>query len=150
MVSKGRDKRPQFNALIKDANSRRFDLIACWSVDRLGRSLRDLVDFLAEIHAKKVGLYLHQQGGRYLHAWWEGTVPDGWRVRGVRAVHDRGTQQGGPTAGQGARKDARTPRAMSSTVVDAVKALRASGMGMLAIARQLGIGTGTVQRIVSP
>jgi hypothetical protein len=39
---------------------------------------------------------------------------------------------------------------MSSTVVDAVKALRASGMGMLAIARQLGIGTGTVQRIVSP
>jgi len=60
--AKGRDKRPQFDKLIKDAISRRFDLIACWSVDRLGRSLRDLVDFLAEIHAKKVGLYLHQQG----------------------------------------------------------------------------------------
>jgi DNA invertase Pin-like site-specific DNA recombinase len=33
-----------------------------WSVDRLGRSLQDLVGFLSEIHALKVDLYLHQQG----------------------------------------------------------------------------------------
>jgi DNA invertase Pin-like site-specific DNA recombinase len=38
-----------------------FELIAAWSVDRLGRSLQHLVAFLSELHAKDVGLYLHQQ-----------------------------------------------------------------------------------------
>lgn len=60
--AKGRDKRPQFDALCKDAAKRKFDLIMAWSVDRLGRSLQDLIGFLAEIHALKVDLYLHQQG----------------------------------------------------------------------------------------
>ena len=33
-----------------------------WSVDRLGRSLQDLVGFLSELHALRIDLYLHQQG----------------------------------------------------------------------------------------
>ena len=41
--AKGRDKRPQFDALLKAAVQREFDLVAAWSVDRLGRSLQDLV-----------------------------------------------------------------------------------------------------------
>jgi len=60
--AKGRDQRPEFDRLLKDASRKKFDLIASWSVDRLGRSLQDLVAFLSEIHAKKVDLYLHQQG----------------------------------------------------------------------------------------
>jgi DNA invertase Pin-like site-specific DNA recombinase len=60
--SKSRDKRPAFDRLLKDAAKRRFDLIIAWSVDRLGRSLQDLIGFLSEIHALKVDLYLHQQG----------------------------------------------------------------------------------------
>src|ERR1700739_4772911 len=60
--AKGRDKRPQFDALCRDATKRQFGVIMVWSVDRLGRSLRDLVAFLAEIHALRVDLYLHQQG----------------------------------------------------------------------------------------
>jgi hypothetical protein len=39
-----------------------FDMVAAWSVDRLGRSLIDLLDFLRELHAKGVDLFLHQQG----------------------------------------------------------------------------------------
>jgi DNA invertase Pin-like site-specific DNA recombinase len=39
-----------------------FDVVMAWSVDRLGRSLQDLVGFLSEIHALKIDLYLHQQG----------------------------------------------------------------------------------------
>ncbi len=58
--AKGREKRPGLDALLKDAARRKFDLIAAWSVDRLGRGLEDLVDFLAEIHALAVDLYLHQ------------------------------------------------------------------------------------------
>src|SRR6185312_3773302 len=47
--------------LVKDAIRRRFDVIAAWSVDRLGRSLQDLVAFLGDVHGAGVDLYLHQQ-----------------------------------------------------------------------------------------
>ena len=60
--AKGRDKRPGFDRLHKDAARRRFDVVMSWSVDRLGRSLQGLVTFLQEIHALGVELYLHQQG----------------------------------------------------------------------------------------
>src|SRR5438874_561728 len=58
---KGRDCRPQLDRILKGAARREFDVIAAWSVDRLGRSLQHLVSFLADIHASKIDLYLHQQ-----------------------------------------------------------------------------------------
>ena len=60
--SKGRDKRPAFDALHKAAARREFDMVMAWSVDRLGRSLQDLISFLSEVHAAGVDLFLHQQG----------------------------------------------------------------------------------------
>ena len=60
--AKGRDKRPQFDALCRDAAKRQFDVVMAWSVDRLGRSLQDLVGFLSELHALGIDLFLHQQG----------------------------------------------------------------------------------------
>jgi len=60
--AKGRDKRPAFDALCRDATKRQFDVVMAWSVDRLGRSLQDLVTFLSEIHALGIDLFLHQQG----------------------------------------------------------------------------------------
>src|ERR1043166_3482205 len=60
--AKGRDKRPAFDALHRAAARREFDIVMAWSVDRLGRSLKDLVAFLSELHALKVDLFLHQQG----------------------------------------------------------------------------------------
>jgi DNA invertase Pin-like site-specific DNA recombinase len=60
--AKGRNGRPAFDALCRDAARRQFDVIMAWSVDRLGRSLQDLVGFLSEIHALGIDLFLHQQG----------------------------------------------------------------------------------------
>jgi DNA invertase Pin-like site-specific DNA recombinase len=60
--AKGKDKRPEFDAIHKAAARREFDIVMAWSVDRLGRSLQDLVGFLSEIHAAGVDLFLHQQG----------------------------------------------------------------------------------------
>ena len=60
--AKGRDKRPGYDALLTGIARREFDMIAAWSVDRLGRSLPHLVGFLGDIQAKGVDLYLHQQG----------------------------------------------------------------------------------------
>ena len=60
--AKGRDGRPEFDRLCRDAAKRQFELVMAWSVDRLGRSLQDLVGFLSELHALKIDLFLHQQG----------------------------------------------------------------------------------------
>ena len=60
--SKGRDKRPGYDALLKGVARRDFDMVMAWSVDRLGRSLPHLLTFLGDIQAKGVDLYLHQQG----------------------------------------------------------------------------------------
>ncbi len=59
--AKGRDKRPAFNKLLQDATRRKFDMVAAWSVDRLGRSMPDLVGFLGELQSLGVDLYLQQQ-----------------------------------------------------------------------------------------
>ncbi len=60
--AKGRERRPGFDALCTAVARREVDMVAAWSVDRLGRSLRDLVTFLGELQAKDVDLYLHVQG----------------------------------------------------------------------------------------
>jgi DNA invertase Pin-like site-specific DNA recombinase len=59
--SKGRDKRPAFDRLHKDAVRRRFDIVMAWSVDRISRTVKDLVAFLQELQAAKVDLYLYRQ-----------------------------------------------------------------------------------------
>src|SRR5271156_1091400 len=60
--TKGRDKRPGYDRLCCGVARREFDQVAAWSVDRLGRSLQELIALLSELHAKGVDLYLHQQG----------------------------------------------------------------------------------------
>ena len=59
--AKDRDKRPAFDRMLKAVTARRVDMVAAWSVDRLGRSLQHLVGFLAELQAVGCDLYLHQQ-----------------------------------------------------------------------------------------
>ncbi len=61
-VSGARDRRPAFDRLRRGIMRREFDMVAAWSVDRLGRSLQNLLVFLGELQAKGVHLYLHQQG----------------------------------------------------------------------------------------
>jgi DNA invertase Pin-like site-specific DNA recombinase len=60
--AKGRDQRPGLDAMMKAVNAREFDMVASWSVDRLGRSLTDLLSILQGLHEKGVGLFLYQQG----------------------------------------------------------------------------------------
>jgi DNA invertase Pin-like site-specific DNA recombinase len=60
--AKGRDKRPGLDAMLKAVNAREFDMVAAWSVDRVGRSLTDLLGILRSLHDKGTDLFLHQQG----------------------------------------------------------------------------------------
>jgi DNA invertase Pin-like site-specific DNA recombinase len=59
--AKGRDKRPGLDAMLKDANRRKFDIVMAWAIDRLGRSLIDLLRTIQDLEAVGVDLYLDQQ-----------------------------------------------------------------------------------------
>jgi DNA invertase Pin-like site-specific DNA recombinase len=125
-----------------------IDLVAAWSVDRLSRSLLDLVNFLGELHAKTVDLYLHQQG-------LDTGTPAGkamFRMMSVFAEFEREMIVERVKAGlKHAKAEGKVlgrPR-VSAAVEAKVVALRKQGRGMRAIARELGIGNCTVQRIVA-
>jgi len=148
--SKGRDKRPEFDQMQKDAVRRKFDMVLAWSVDRLGRSLQDLVSFLDELHSVKCDLYLHQQGV-------DTTTPAGkamFQMLGVFAEFERAMIQERVKAGLArARANGKVlGRAKVSKKIESqIRKMRKSTvppMGMLRIARTIGVGTGTVQRVL--
>jgi DNA invertase Pin-like site-specific DNA recombinase len=144
---KGRDKRPGFDALCKSITRKEFDMVASWSVDRLGRSLQDLIGFLAEINSKSIDLYLHQQG-------LDTSTPSGramFQMLGVFAEFERAMIQERVKAGlnrakmQG--KILGRPKVPESTE-QAILSLRESGKGIRKIASELGVGVGTVVRVI--
>src|SRR5262249_20439536 len=146
--AKSRDERPAMRRLMKGVGRRDFDMIAAWSVDRLGRSLQDLVGFLGELHAKGVHLYLHQQG-------LDTNTPAGramFQMLGVFAEFERALIQERVRAGLArARAEGKRlgrPEGPAQTEA-AVRTSRGQGKGIRTIARDLGIGVSTVQRIVA-
>ena len=150
--AKGRTGRPQLDALLKGVARKDYDIVASWSVDRLGRSLIDLVNMLQELHSTGVDLYLHQQGINT-------TTPAGkalFAMMGVFAEFERGMIQERVRAGlararaKGTKSGNAIGRPMVSTAVeDRIKELRADGMGMLRIAREARCGVSVVQRVVA-
>ncbi|WP_426410043.1 recombinase family protein [Bradyrhizobium ganzhouense] len=147
--AKGRDKRPGFDRLLRDATARKINLIAAWSVDRLGRSLQDLVGFLNELQALGCNLYLHQQA-------LDTTTPSGramFQMCGVFAEFERCMIRERVNAGL-ARAKASGIKLGRPTIAPAIekriRSLRAEGMGVLRIGRTLGIGTSAVQRVLGP
>lgn len=148
--AKGRDKRPEFDQMQKDAVRRKFNIVLAWSVDRLGRSVQDLISFLNELHTVGCDLYLHQQGV-------DTTTPAGkamFQMLGVFAEFERAMIQERVKAGlaRAKAKGVRLGRAKVSKEIEAqILELRDSTnppMGMLKIAQKLGVGTGTVQRVL--
>jgi DNA invertase Pin-like site-specific DNA recombinase len=145
--AKGRDKRPGLDAMLKAVNAREFDMVAAWSVDRLGRSLTDLLGILQSLHDKGVDLFLHQQGldtsttaGKAM-----------FQMLGVFAEFERGIIRERVNAGL-ARARAKGTKLGRRTVKPAVEArireLKADGMGILKIGRTVGVGTSVVQRVI--
>src|SRR5262245_7145936 len=59
--AKGRNQRPGLDRMLKDASKRRFDVVMTWAIDRLGRSLIDLLGTIQSLEASGVDLFLEQQ-----------------------------------------------------------------------------------------
>jgi DNA invertase Pin-like site-specific DNA recombinase len=146
--AKARSQRPAFAKMLQDATHRQFDVIAAWSVDRLGRSLQDLVTFLNEIKVLEIDLYLHQQA-------LDTATPVGramFNMCGVFAEFERSMIQERIKAGlararaQGKRLG-RPPHGVKMELK--IRKLYTKGMGMVKIGRTLGIGTSAVQRVLA-
>jgi len=144
--AKGRDKRPAFDALCKDASRRRFDIVMAWSVDRLGRSLQDLIGFLSELHALGIDLFLHQQGI-------DTTTPAGkamFQMMGVFAEFERAMIRDRVNSGLArARAEGKTlgrPK-LDERSTNAIRLALANGDSIRKVAMAYKVSVGTVHRI---
>lgn len=146
--TKSRQDRPALNAMMKSATQRKFDLVMCWSIDRLGRSLQHLVEILNELQSLKVDLMFLQQGldtssasGRMMFS-----------VFGALAEFERNLIRERVIAGQQRAKASGVklgrPSKMNDGMRNAIQILREKGMGIKQIAKQLGVGIGTVYSVI--
>jgi len=144
--AKGREGRPGLDQMLKDASKRRFDVVMSWAIDRLGRSLIDLLGTIQTLEACGVDLYLDQQSI-------DTTTPAGrlmFQVTGAFAEFERSMIRQRVHAGLKraveAGKTLGRPR-MDSAIEKRIQSQLKAGKGILKVARELGVGTGTVQRI---
>jgi DNA invertase Pin-like site-specific DNA recombinase len=148
--AKGREQRPAFDALWKDVTRKQFDVVMVWAVDRLGRSLAHLVNFLSEIHAKKVDLFIYQQGI-------DTTTPAGkalFGMMGVFSEFERSMIQERVKAGirrfrsNGRRWGRRTLQESDPDLCAKIHELRKEGRGMGVIGKVVGVSSRTVWRVL--
>lgn len=143
----GRDQRPGLDKLMQAVARREIEMVMAWSVDRLGRSLQNLVEFFGELHGKRVDLYLHQQGI-------DTSTPAGkalFQMMGVFAEFERvmirERVRSGLERARAQGKRLGRPRNENAKQRAAVTRLRQDGIGIGKIARELGVGVSYVQRI---
>lgn len=146
-VSGSKDSRPELNRLMADAKQRRFDAVCVWKLDRFGRSLRHLVNALADLESLGVSfislkdnLDLSTPSGRLM-----------FQIIGAMAEFERALIQERVRAGiRNARaKGKRIGRPSKPVDATAVARLRAAGLTWRAIADKLGVGVGTLYRVGS-
>jgi len=158
--AKGRDKRPAFDRLLKAVVRRKIDVVAAWSVDRLGRSLQDLIGFLGELNAAGVDLYLEKQAvdtttpaGRALFqmlgvfAEFERAIIQERIHAGLTRAREMGTKSGKPIGRpqiDGRKIDGRK---IDGRKIEQIRAELRKGTGILKTARLIGVGVSTVQWI---
>jgi DNA invertase Pin-like site-specific DNA recombinase len=144
--AKGRNQRPGLDALLKDASRGRFNVVLAWALDRLGRSLLDLLDTLGELETVGVALVLHQQAI-------DTTTAAGrmfFQVTGAFAEFERAMIRSRVKAGleRARARGVRLGRPRTGAKVEAViRARLARGDGIKKVAKALGVGNGTVARI---
>ncbi len=143
-VSGSKESRPQLNRLMSDAYRRRFDAILVWKIDRFGRSLKHLVNALADLGAYGVAfvslrdnLDLSTPSGRLM-----------FQIIGAMAEFERALIQERVKAGlrNAQAKGRRLGRPRRIVDASRIAALRASGTSWRAISREMGVGLATLYR----
>lgn len=146
-VSGSKESRPALNDLMNDAHRRKFDAVVVWKIDRFGRSLKHLVNSLAELGALGVAfisfrdnLDLSTPSGRLM-----------FQIIGAMAEFEKALIQERVRAGlRNAQANGRRlgrPRVVVD--VSKIACLRAQGRSWSRVSAELGIGKGTAQRAVA-
>jgi DNA invertase Pin-like site-specific DNA recombinase len=145
--AKGRDQRPAFNQMLKDAVRHRFDVLMVWSIDRLGRSVLHVASAMAEMDAAGVALYSDQQAI-------DSTSPFGKAMIQMACVFgelEREMIRARVVAGlnrvrqQGIKKLGRPQ--VGERIEETIRRQPGAGHGILKVAKLVGVGSGTVQRV---
>jgi DNA invertase Pin-like site-specific DNA recombinase len=147
--TKSRIHRPALDAMLKLATQRKIEMILCWDISRLGRSLQHLIEILNELQTLKCDLYFHQNGidtstitGRMI-----------FQVCGSLAEFERNLIRERVIAGQQrAKSEGRhigRPTQMNDSLRTSIKLLREQGMAIKRIAKTLSIGVGTVYSVIT-
>jgi DNA invertase Pin-like site-specific DNA recombinase len=147
--AKSRKDRPGLDDMLKQAQRGAFDVVMAWSIDRVGRSLIDLLGTIQHLEACHVDLYLDQQQI-------DTTTPTGkliFQITGAFGEFERSMIRERVNAGLARAKAQGTklgrPRRDNPKLLAKIRELRKQNVGILKIGRQLGVGTSVVQRIVS-
>ena len=145
--AKSRKDRPALDEMMKLATQRKFEMVMCWSIDRLGRSLQHLVEILNELQAMKIDLYFIQQG-------MDTTTPSGrmiFSVFGAIGEFERNLIRERVIAGQQRAKASGVhigrPTKMNEGMRSAIKAMHENGMSIRQIAKSCKVGIGTVYSV---
>jgi len=145
--SKGRSDRPGFDRIFELVEQKAVGAVMAWSVDRIGRSLQDLVALMKELQRNSVDLYCHQQSintatpaGRMTFSIF-GALGEYERSLIIERIHSGIAR----AKAEGVRFG--RPRVYGAEVRAQVIQLRAKGMRMRDIARELSVGFGTVWRV---
>jgi DNA invertase Pin-like site-specific DNA recombinase len=150
--AKGRDQRPQFDRLCNDAAQGKFNLVAAWAIDRLGRSVFHLSQFAADLQAQNVGLYFYKQsidtttaaGKLFFHVL--AAIAEFERGITIERIHSGMARA--KAVGTRSGKAIGRPR-VTHDVERRIRKLRAKGKGIVAIAKTLRCGVGTVTRVIA-
>ncbi len=144
--AKGRSQRPGLDKLLQDATRHKFDVVMAWAIDRLGRSLIDLLGTIQHLEACGVDLFLEQQAI-------DTTTPAGrlmFQVSGAFAEFERSMIR--QRVKLGLKRAVAQGKRLGRPSIDRDLERRAErelrkGTGIMKVAAKLGLGTGTVHRI---
>jgi len=144
--AKGRDRRPGLDAMLKAITRKEFDMVAAWSVCRLGRSLQHLISMLGDLNARGIDLYLHVQA-------LDTSTPSGramFQLLGVFSEYERAmiservksslarVRASGKVLGR---------KPLDPSKANRIREFLKAGQSINATAKALGVGLGTVHRI---
>ena len=141
-VSGALEQRPALNALVRDAKRRRFDVLVCWRLDRLGRSLKHLITLLDDLQALGVAFVSLAEGI-------DATTPAGklqMHILGAISEFERARCAERVRAGLARvkRQGQRLGRPRVEVSADALA--RVAGLSTRQAARQLGVSASTIRR----
>ncbi len=141
-VSGAKDRRPALDALVSDAKRRRFDVLVCWRLDRLGRNLRHLVTLIEELQTMGIAFISLGEGI-------DCTTPAGklqLHILAALAEFERARIQERVKAGLARARAQGVRLGRPRRRIDAERLATVAGLPEREAARRLGIPRSTLQR----